>query len=83
MNIKIVNVLTHRYNYSFKQQLIIMQFVFSDSLLTIPSHDTRDWMGIPSMFLRKTSVAEIIFGGRGWENESKDLTSPPPPPSFR
>ena len=80
MNIKIVNVLTHRYNYSFKQQLITMQFVFSDSLLTIPSHDTRDWMGIPSMFLRKTSVAEIIFGGRGWENESKDLTSPPPPP---
>ena len=42
MNIKIVNVLTHRYNYSFKQQLINMQFVFSDSLLTIPSHDTRD-----------------------------------------
>ena len=42
MNIKIVNVLTHCYNYSFKQQLINMQFVFSDSLLTIPSHDTRD-----------------------------------------
>ena len=80
MNIKIVNVLTHRYNYSFKQQLINMQFVFSDSLLTIPSHDTRDWMRIPLMFLRKTSVAETIFGGRGWEKESKDLTSPPPPP---
>ena len=28
MNIKIVNVLTHRYNYNFKQQLINMQFVF-------------------------------------------------------
>ena len=80
MNIKIVNVLTHRYNYSFKQQLINMQFVFSDSLLTIPSHDTRDWMGIPSMFLRKTSVAGTIFGSRGWEKESKDLTPTPPPP---
>ena len=35
-------------------------------------------MRIPLMFLRKTSVAETIFGGRGWEKESKDLTSPPP-----
>ena len=34
-------------------------------------------MRIPLMFLRKTSVAETIFGGRGWEKESKDLTSPP------
>ena len=38
-------------------------------------------MRIPLMFLRKTSVAETIFGGRGWEKESKDLTPPPPPPA--
>ena len=31
------------------------------------------------MFVRKTSVAETIFGGKGWEKEWKDLTPPPPP----
>ena len=36
-------------------------------------------MGIPSMFVRKTSVAETIFGGKGWEKEWKDLTPPAPP----
>ena len=66
MNIKIVNVLTHRYNYSFKQQLINMQFVFLIRLSPfLPSIQETEWEFLQCSFVKPVLRELFLEAGAG------------------